>query len=85
VVQLKRVPIGEADPYLFLGLLGKQVIHPGGRKATKELLGLAALAPGQHPPIGSSRWKCCVCDVHFIVLSEIRGKAASRPASPWSS
>jgi len=39
--------MSEADPYLLFGLLGKQVIHPGGRKATEELLGLAALALGQ--------------------------------------
>lgn len=39
--------MAEADPYLLFGLLGKQVIHPGGRKATEELLGLAALAPHQ--------------------------------------
>lgn len=47
MVELRRVPIAEADPYLLFGLLGKNVIHPGGRKATDELLGLAALAPGQ--------------------------------------
>lgn len=47
MVEVRRVPIAEADPYLLFGLLGKQVIHPGGRKATEELLGLAALAPGQ--------------------------------------
>jgi len=43
----RRVPLAEADPYLLFGLLGKQVIHPGGRKSTEELLRLAALAPGQ--------------------------------------
>src|SRR2546421_8953412 len=47
MVETRRVPIGEADPYLLFGLLGKQVIHPGGRKATEELLGFAQLAPGQ--------------------------------------
>jgi SAM-dependent methyltransferase len=47
MVEMRRTPIGEADPYLLFGLLGKQVIHPGGRKATGELLELAALAPGQ--------------------------------------
>jgi cyclopropane fatty-acyl-phospholipid synthase-like methyltransferase len=39
--------MGEADPYLLFGLLGKHVIHPGGRRSTDELLALAALAPGQ--------------------------------------
>ncbi|TMD53845.1 MAG: class I SAM-dependent methyltransferase [Chloroflexi bacterium] len=47
MVETRRVPIGEADPYLLFGLLGKQVIHPGGRKATEELLGFARMAPGQ--------------------------------------
>lgn len=47
VIEQRRVPISEADPYLLFGLLGKQVIHPGGRQATKELFQLAALAPGQ--------------------------------------
>jgi cyclopropane fatty-acyl-phospholipid synthase-like methyltransferase len=47
MVEMRRVPIAEADPYLLFGLLGKQVIHPGGRKATEELLEFAALARGQ--------------------------------------
>jgi len=47
MVDARRVSMAEADPYLLFGLLGKQVIHPGGRKATEELLGLAALAPDQ--------------------------------------
>jgi SAM-dependent methyltransferase len=47
MVEQKRIPIAEADPYLLLGLLGKQVIHPGGRRATEELIELAALVPGQ--------------------------------------
>ena len=47
MAEVRRVPMAEADPYLLFGLLGKQVIHAGGRKATEELLGLAALAPGQ--------------------------------------
>ena len=47
MVEARRVSMAEADPYLLFGLLGKQVIHPGGRKATEELLGLAALAPDQ--------------------------------------
>jgi SAM-dependent methyltransferase len=47
MVEVRRVPIAEADPYLLFGLLGKRVIHPGGRKSTEDLLGLAALEPGQ--------------------------------------
>jgi len=47
MVEQRRVPMAEADPYLLFGLLGKHVIHPGGRHATEELLELAALSPGQ--------------------------------------
>ncbi len=47
MIEQRRVPMAEADPYVLFGLLGKQVIHPGGRRATEELLELAALAPGQ--------------------------------------
>lgn len=47
MVEQKRVPMADADPYLLFGLLGKHVIHPGGRQATEELLALAELVPGQ--------------------------------------
>lgn len=50
----QRVSIAEADPYLLFGLLGKQVIHPGGRKATEELFALAGLGPGRRVRVGSS-------------------------------
>jgi len=35
------------DPYAFLAVLGKRVIHPGGRASTDRLLQLAALQPGE--------------------------------------
>lgn len=35
------------DPYAFMAVLGKRVIHPGGRRSTEELFQLAALQPGQ--------------------------------------
>jgi SAM-dependent methyltransferase len=47
MIEQTRVAMAEADPYVLFGLLGKQVIHPGGRRATEELLELATLAPGQ--------------------------------------
>ncbi|HEY8687156.1 MAG TPA: methyltransferase domain-containing protein [Chloroflexota bacterium] len=47
MVEQGRVPMAEADPYILLGLLGKHVIHPGGRRSTEELLAQAALVPGQ--------------------------------------
>ncbi len=39
--------IPSLDPYAFLAVLGKRVIHPGGRRSTQELLGLAGLSAGQ--------------------------------------
>lgn len=35
------------DPYAFLAVLGKRVIHPGGRASTDRLLEWAAIRPGQ--------------------------------------
>jgi SAM-dependent methyltransferase len=35
------------DPYAFLAVLGKRVIHPGGRASTDRLLQLAGVGPGQ--------------------------------------
>jgi SAM-dependent methyltransferase len=35
------------DPYAFLAVLGKRVIHPGGRVSTDRLLELARLRPGE--------------------------------------
>jgi SAM-dependent methyltransferase len=37
----------ELDPYAFLAVLGKRVIHPGGRGSTDRLLQLAAVLPGE--------------------------------------
>ncbi|MGH7458135.1 MAG: class I SAM-dependent methyltransferase [Longimicrobiaceae bacterium] len=35
------------DPYAFMALLGKKVIHPGGRRSTAEMFGLAGFERGQ--------------------------------------
>jgi SAM-dependent methyltransferase len=35
------------DPYAFLAVLGKRVIHPGGRASTDQLLAWADLQPGE--------------------------------------
>lgn len=39
--------VRELDPYAFLAVLGKRVIHPGGRASTDQLLRLAAVRPGE--------------------------------------
>src|SRR2546425_10293545 len=42
-----RLDVRSLDPYTFLAVLGKRVIHPGGRRSTEELFSLAQLQPGQ--------------------------------------
>jgi len=39
--------IEHLDPYAFLAVIGKRVIHPGGRRATEELFRRATFQPGQ--------------------------------------
>src|SRR5690348_11973200 len=34
-------------PYAFLAVIGKRVIHPGGRRSTEELFARADFQPGQ--------------------------------------
>ena len=40
---LTRAEVQELDPYAFLAVLGKRVIHPGGRASTDRLLELASV------------------------------------------
>lgn len=42
-----KVDVRSLDPYAFLAVLGKRVIHPGGRRSTEELFTLARLTRGQ--------------------------------------
>jgi ubiquinone/menaquinone biosynthesis C-methylase UbiE len=46
--RLNAAEINQLDPYVFFALLGKRVIHPGGRRSTAELLRAAQLTAGQH-------------------------------------
>lgn len=39
--------VDRLDPYAFMALLGKKVIHPGGRRSTAEMVRLADFEPGQ--------------------------------------
>src|SRR5438046_5418316 len=43
----KKIDVQSMDPYSFLAVLGKRVIHPVGRRSTEELFSLAQLQPGQ--------------------------------------
>jgi SAM-dependent methyltransferase len=42
-----ELDVKSLDPYTFMAVLGKRVIHPGGRRSTEELFNLARLQPGQ--------------------------------------
>ncbi len=44
--RLSAAQVGALDPYAFLAVLGKRVIHPGGRASTDQLLARAELGPG---------------------------------------
>src|SRR5438132_13068234 len=43
----KKIDVKSLDPYAFMAVLGKRVIHPGGRRSTEELFDLAHLQVGQ--------------------------------------
>ena len=45
--QLTRIEIDALDPYAFMAVLGKRVIHPGGSRSTQELFHLAQLKDDQ--------------------------------------
>jgi cyclopropane fatty-acyl-phospholipid synthase-like methyltransferase len=44
---LTSAEVNALDPYAFLAVLGKRVIHPGGRASTDRLLRTAAVQPGE--------------------------------------
>jgi SAM-dependent methyltransferase len=45
MTRLATADVRALDPYAFLAVLGKQVIHPGGRRSTDQLLDWAAMRP----------------------------------------
>jgi SAM-dependent methyltransferase len=44
---LSDAEVARLDPYAFFAVLGKRVIHPGGRTATDALIGRGYFQPGQ--------------------------------------
>jgi SAM-dependent methyltransferase len=42
--RLEAADIERLDPYVFMAVIGKRVIHPGGRAATEQLLRRAAIS-----------------------------------------
>jgi hypothetical protein len=49
-----KVDIKSLDPYAFLAVLGKRVIHPGGRRSTEELM--TARGPAQPARARNMAW-----------------------------
>lgn len=47
VARLTASEVQALDPYLFMAVIGKRVIHPGGRQSTEEVFSRADLQPGQ--------------------------------------
>ncbi len=45
-IRLQAKDVRSLDPYTFFAVLGKRVIHPGGRRSTEEVFRLAELRPG---------------------------------------
>lgn len=45
--ELTDSEIDRLDPYAFMAVIGKRVIHPGGRRSTREMFKLAGFQPGQ--------------------------------------
>jgi SAM-dependent methyltransferase len=45
VTKLAPPDVAKLDPYKFMAVIGKRVIHPGGRASTEELLDRAAITP----------------------------------------
>ena len=44
---LSAAEVEQLDPYAFFAVLGKRIIHPGGRTATDALIRRAEFGPGQ--------------------------------------
>jgi ubiquinone/menaquinone biosynthesis C-methylase UbiE len=46
-IQLTSTEVEAFDPYALMAVLGKRVIHPGGRRSTEELVTRAGFQAGQ--------------------------------------
>jgi SAM-dependent methyltransferase len=47
ITHLTATEVAQLDPYVFLAVLGKRVIHPGGRRSSEELFRRADFQPDQ--------------------------------------
>jgi ubiquinone/menaquinone biosynthesis C-methylase UbiE len=90
-----RPDVARLDPYAFLALLGKRVIHPGGRRATEEVIGFADFAPGQRvldvggvatTAIGVARRfdaTVTAADISALMLARARTNVARAGLADW--
>jgi len=46
--RLASADIARLDPYQFMAVIGKRVIHPGGRHSSEALIDMAVFAPEHH-------------------------------------
>lgn len=87
--QLTNEEVNQLDPYVFMGVVGKQVIHPGGRYSTEELFRRADFHPSQHVldvgcGVGTSAieivrsYNCRVTEVDISPIMLDRAKANVR-------
>lgn len=78
VAHLTTSDIQALDPYAFLAVIGKRVIHPGGRRATEELFRRADVQPGQRVlDIG-----CGVATTAIAIARRFGAEVAAADISP---
>ncbi len=78
MARLSAQQVRELDPYAFLAVLGKRVIHPGGRASTERLLEWAALEPDERVlDIG-----CGVGTTAIRIARETRADVVAADISP---
>jgi SAM-dependent methyltransferase len=89
--RLTGADVDKLDPYAFMAVISKRVIHPGGRHSTEELLQRADVRPDQHVlDVGCSvgttsiqiarRFGACVTAVDLSHLMLDRARANVRMA-----
>ena len=72
--RLASQEIGDLDPYKFMAVIGKRVIHPGGRASTEALLRRAQIT-------ASSRVLDVGCGVATTAIQIARRPLASARAT----
>lgn len=78
VARLATSDVQALDPYTFMAMIGKRVIHPGGRHATEELFRRADFRAGQRVlDIG-----CGVATTAIAIASRFGAEVAAADISP---